>query len=90
MEANKRIKNKTVNRKVYNYMRKEDVVWHEEDESIVMEDADGWKLICIMNHFKGRFHYEIKTPDNYYLDYVNDDIYETIERINQEKRTYQI
>ena len=55
-----------------------------------MEDADGWKLICVMNHFKGRFHYEIKTPDNYYLDYMSNDIYETIERINQEKRTYQI
>ena len=30
-----------------NHMKKEDVVWHEEDESIVMEDTDGWKgLFC--------------------------------------------
>ncbi len=70
-------------------MKKEDVVWHEEDESTVMEDADGWKLICVMNHFKGKFHHEIKTPDNYYINYMSNDIYETIERINQEKRTYQ-
>ena len=69
-------------------MKKEDVVWHEEDESTVMEDADGWKLICDMKHFKGRFHYEIKTPDNNYLDYTSNDIYEAIERLNQEKRTY--
>lgn len=71
-------------------MKKEDVIWHEENESVVMEDEDGWKLICIINHFKGRFHYEIKTPDNYYLDYMSNDIYETIEKLNQEKRTYQI
>lgn len=71
-------------------MKKEDVVWHEADESIVMEDCDGWKLICVMNHFKGTFWYEIKTPDDYYLDYMNDDIYETIDRINQEKKTYTI
>jgi len=71
-------------------MREEDVIWHEEDESVVMEDADGWKLICVMNHFTGRFYYEIKTPDNYYLDYASHDIYETIGRLNREKKIYQI
>jgi hypothetical protein len=48
-------------------MRKEDLVWHEEDESVVMEDPDGWKLIFIMNHFKGTFWYEIKAPIDYNL-----------------------
>lgn len=40
-------------------MKKEYVVWHEDDEYVVMED-EGWKLICVINHFKGRFHYEKK------------------------------
>ncbi len=71
-------------------MRKEDVVWHEEDESIVMEDTDGWKLICVMNHFKGDYWYEIKTPDDYYLNYVFYDIYNAIDKINEEKRCYVI
>lgn len=65
-------------------MKKEYVVWHEDDEYVVMED-EGWKLICVMNHFKGRFHYEVKTPDNYYLDYMNTDIYETIDFLNKMK-----
>ena len=53
-----------------------------------MEDADGWKIICVMNHFKGRFHYEIKAPDDYYLDYMSDNIYEAIDKLNQEKKLY--
>lgn len=65
-------------------MKKEYVVWHEDDEYVVMED-EGWKLICVMNHFKGRFHYEVKTPDDYYLDYMNTDIYETIDFLNKMK-----
>ena len=65
-------------------MKKEYVVWHEDDEYVVMED-EGWKLICVMNHFRGRFHYEVKTPDNRYLDYMNTDIYETIDFLNKMK-----
>lgn len=65
-------------------MKKEYVVWHEDDEYVVMED-EGWKLICVMNHFRGRFHYEVKTPDDYYLDYMNTDIYETIDFLNKMK-----
>ena len=65
-------------------MKKEDVFWHEEDEYTVMED-EGWKLICVMNHYKGRFHYEVKTPDNYYLNYMNTDICETIDFLNKMK-----
>ena len=65
-------------------MKKEDVFWHEEDEYTVMED-DGWKLILVMNHLKGRFHYEILTPDGYYLDYMNTNICETIDFLNKMK-----
>jgi len=65
-------------------MKKEDVFWHEEDEYVVMED-EGWKLICVMNHYKGRFHYEVQTPDGYYLDYTNTDICETIDFLNKMK-----
>ena len=65
-------------------MKKENIFWHEDDEYTVMED-DGWKLILVMNHLKGRFHYEILTPDDCYLDYMNTDICETIDFLNKMK-----
>ena len=67
-------------------MKKEDVVWHEEDEYLVMKDSDGWQLICIMNHFKNKFWYEIKTPNNHYLKYTFENIYEAIDKLNKEKQ----
>ena len=69
-------------------MRKEDVIWHEEDESVVMVDPDDWALVCYINHIKGgRVSYDIKTPDNYYLGLYENDIYKTIDRLNEEKKT---
>lgn len=69
-------------------MNKIDVVWHEEDEYEVMKDPDGWAIVCLMNHFKYKFWYEIKTPDKYYLDFMTKDIYEAIDKLNDEKKHY--
>ena len=69
-------------------MKKEDVVWHEEDESVVLQDDDGWAIILMANHFRYKFWYEIKTPDNYYLDFMTKNIYEAIDKLNEEKENY--
>ena len=69
-------------------MRKEDLIWHEEDESIVMEDPDGWKLICIMNHFKGTFWYEIKAPNDYYLNAFYDNAFDAVDALNKARKNY--
>lgn len=70
-------------------MDKMDLLWHEEDESIIMKDPDGQALVCYINHFKnGRVSYDIKTPDNYYLGLYEDDIYKTIDKLNETKKTY--
>lgn len=66
-------------------MKKEDVVWHEEDEYIVMSE-NGWKLLLVANHFKYNFWYEIQNPDGYYLDFITENIYEAIDKINQEQK----
>lgn len=64
-------------------MNKEDVVWFENVETVVMEDQ-GWKLILMSNHFKYKFWYEIQTPEKSYLDFTTTDIYEAIDKINEE------
>ena len=69
-------------------MRKEDLVWHEEDESIVMEDPDGWKLIFIMNHAKNSFWYEIQAPNGYYLKAYFDNPYDAIDELNKARKNY--
>jgi hypothetical protein len=69
-------------------MRKEDLVWHEEDESVVMEDPDGWKLIFVMNHFKNKFWYEIQAPNNYYLNMFFDSPFEAIDALNKARKEY--
>ena len=70
-------------------MRKEDLVWHEEDESIVMEDPDGWRLIFIMNHArKNTFWYEIQAPNGYYLKTYFDNPYDAIDALNKARKNY--
>lgn len=71
-------------------MKKEDVVWYEDEEYPVMEDSDGWKIILIANHFKYKFAYDIETPDGYTLGLYETDIYKAIDRLNEEKKTYMI
>ncbi len=63
---------------------KEEVCWHNEDEYIVMKE-DGWRIIFVVNHFKNKSHYEIQTPEGYYLPVFYHDIYKAIERINEER-----
>lgn len=67
-------------------MKKEDVVWHEEDEYEVMKDPDGWTLVVEVNHFKGWMRYDVRTPDNYYLGIFEKDIYKAIDILNEEKK----
>ena len=69
-------------------MKKEDVVWHEEDEYEVMKDPDGWALVVEINHFKGWMRYDVKTPDNHYLGIFEKDIYKAIDTLNEEKKKY--
>lgn len=71
-------------------MRKEDLVWHEEDEYMVMQDPDGWDLICIVNHFKGNLCYDIGTPDGYTFGLYETDPYKAIDFLNEKKKTYTI
>ena len=71
-------------------MKKEDVVWHEDDEYEVMRDSDGWALIVEINHFKNRMFYDIKTPNDYYLGICEPDIYKAIDILNERKKTYEI
>ncbi len=69
-------------------MNKEEVVWHGQDEYVVMEE-DGWKIMLVANHFKNKFRYEIETPDNYWLPFSTENIYEAIEKLNEEKKNAQ-
>lgn len=69
-------------------MRKEDLNLHEEDESIVMEDPDGWRLIFIMNHAKKAFWYEIQAPNGYYLKTYFDNPYDAIDELNKARKNY--
>ena len=69
-------------------MRKEDLNLHEEDESIVMEDPDGWRLIFIMNHVKNAFWYEIQAPNGYYLKAYFDNPYDAIDELNKARKNY--
>jgi len=67
-------------------MDKTDVVWHEEDEYVVMEE-DGWKIILVANYFKNKFRYEIEIPGGYLLPFSTPNIYEAIEKkLNEEKK----
>ena len=70
-------------------MRKEDLNFHKEDESIVMEDPDGWRLIFIMNHTrKNTFWYEIQAPNGYYLKTYFDNPYDAIDALNKARKNY--
>ncbi len=63
-------------------MKKEDVIWHEEDEYIVMTE-NGWKLILVANHFKYKFWYTVEDPDGYIYEVYEKDIYKAIDKLNQ-------
>ena len=68
-------------------MRKEDVVFHEDDEYVVMEE-DGWKILLCVNHFKCMFGYDVENPDGGSYGLYTWDIYEAIEKLNELKREY--
>ncbi len=63
-------------------MNKEDVVWLTNIEQKLLEDK-GWQLIFVSDHFNNHFRYEIKDPDDYYIDFTTTNIYEAIDKINQ-------
>ena len=69
-------------------MRKEDLVWYEDDEHIVMKDPDGWSLICIINHFKSELSYDVETPDGYTFGLYEPNPYKAIDFLNEKKKTY--
>jgi len=70
---------------MYKEITKEDVLWHEEDEYVVMKDSDNWKIVLVANHFKYKFWYDVETPEGNTLGLIEEDIYEAINKLYQEK-----
>lgn len=67
-------------------MNRTDVLLHQDDEYVVMEDPDGWKLMLMADHFNYKFWYEIKGPDGYYYsDYATTYIEYAIDDLNRLK-----
>ena len=67
---------------------KEDVVWHEEDETIVLEDKEGWKILLVANHFRYKFWYDIEFPDGATLGLFEKDIYKAIDKLDEIRENY--
>ena len=43
-----------------------------------MKDPDGWALICCLNHFKGKFSYDVMAPDKTSYGLYEPDIFKAI------------
>ena len=65
-------------------MKRESVLFHNEDEYVVMEE-DGYCLIVEIDHFKQKFWYTVKFPDETYANFFTFDIYEAIDMLNYYK-----
>ena len=68
-------------------MNKTDVLFHEEDEYIVMTE-DEWKLLLVANHFKHKFWYDIEDPEGWTYNLVETDIYTAIDKLHQLKENH--
>jgi len=68
-------------------MNKTDVLFHEEDEYVVMTE-DEWKILLIANHFKCKFWYDIEDPEGYTYNLFETDIYAAINKLHQLKENH--
>lgn len=41
-----------------------------------------------MNHFKGTFWYEIKAPNDYYLNAFYDNAFDAVDALNKARKNY--
>jgi len=67
-------------------MNRNDVLFHQDDEYVVMRDPDGWELLLMADHFNYKFWYEIRDLQGYYYsEYGTTYIENAIEDLNMLK-----